>query len=48
MGVADQNGLRSGVRCGSEELAQIVGADHAGFVDDDHGLTVQCQGAVFE
>ena len=38
--------LAPAVGGGGEELAQIVGADHAGFVDDDHGLPVQPQGFV--
>ena len=33
MRVADQHGLGAGLGGGHEQLAQIVGADHAGFID---------------
>jgi hypothetical protein len=36
MRVADQHGLGAGLGGGHEQLAQIVGADHAGFIDHDH------------
>jgi hypothetical protein len=46
VGVADQHRLGPGLRCGGEELAQIVGADHARLVNDHHGGPVQFEGAV--
>ena len=38
MCVADQDGLGSGCGGGGEQLAQVVGADHGGFIDDHQGV----------
>ena len=46
VGVTDQHRLGPGGGRGGEQLAQIVGADHAGFVDHHHGRPVQRQGSV--
>jgi len=43
MRVADQHGLGAGLGGGREQLAQIVGADHAGFVDHDHRAPIEPQ-----
>ena len=35
MSVADQDGLRPGRRRRGKELAPLIGADHAGFINHD-------------
>ena len=41
MGVADQDGLGAGRGGGGQQLAQVVGADHAGLIDDDQVVPAQ-------
>jgi hypothetical protein len=41
--VADQHGFAAGCGGGGQKLAQLVGADHGGLIDDDHGLVVESQ-----
>ena len=38
--IADQDHLGARGRGGLEQLAQLGGADHGGFIDDDHGAPV--------
>ena len=40
-GVADEHDLRVLLGGGLEQLQQLAGADHAGFVDHDHGALRQ-------
>ena len=39
--VTDQHDLRSGGGGPLQQPAQVLGADHAGLVDDDHGVGVE-------
>ena len=47
-GIADHDDLRAGVVCGVEEGDEAAGGCHRGFVDDEHGLSVEAEGAVGE
>ncbi len=40
-GVADQDELGPGVVGGVDEAGEVAGADHGGFVDDEHGAFVE-------
>ncbi len=46
--VADEHDLRPSSRRGVEEHGELAGADHGGFVDDDHGAVVELEGPVGE
>ena len=48
VGVADQHRLGPGCRCGGEQLAQIVGADHAGLIDDHQVEMAEFEGTVLQ
>ena len=43
MGIADQDRLGPGAGGGGEELAQVVGADHRGFIDHDQRVRAELQ-----
>ena len=46
--VADEHDLRPSCRGGVEEHGELAGADHGGFVDDDHRAVVELEGPVGE
>ncbi|SKW95498.1 Uncharacterised protein [Mycobacteroides abscessus subsp. abscessus] len=46
--VTDQHDLGAGGRGHLQQPAQVLGADHAGLVDDDHGVGVEDLGAALE
>jgi hypothetical protein len=41
--VADENRFGAGCCGGGQELAEVIGPDHGGFVDDDQALTAELQ-----
>ena len=46
--VPDSHHLRPGGGGGVEQRAQVLGADHAGLVDDDQGVTIEDLGTALE